>query len=86
MDKLRAKCWALRDNLKAAAVGNSEQVKSIDFMKQDSANFIFKAAKKSEAAEKMDTANSQLRSDFQQLEHYNRYLIGQGISKKGCYH
>ena len=86
IEKLRAKCRALRDNLKAAAVGNAEQERSIDFNKQGLANFSFKAAKKSEAAEKMDTANSQLRSDLQQLEHYNRYLIGQGISKKGCYH
>ena len=67
MNKLRAKCRALRDNLKAAAVGNAEQERSIDFMKQDLADFNFNAAKKSEFDERMETANNQLRSDLQQL-------------------
>ena len=64
MDKLRAKCGALRDNLKAAA---AKQEQSIDFRKQDLANFNFNAAKKGEFDERMETANNQLRSDLQQL-------------------
>ena len=62
MNKLRAKCGALRDNLKEAA---AKQEKSLVFMKQDSKDFNFNAAKKSEFDERMETAINQLRTDLQ---------------------
>ena len=75
--KWRAKCEALRDNLKAAAARNAEQDKSIEIFKQELANLKVKAAKKGEAIENMEKMNDQLRSELEQVEHYNQYLANE---------
>ena len=75
--KLSAECEALRDNLKAAAARNSEQEQSIDLLKQELADLKVNTDKKSEAMEKMEKENDQLRSEFRQLENYNKYLVSE---------
>ena len=75
--KLSAECEALRDNLKAAAARNADQEQSIDLLKQELANLKVNNDKKSEAREKMEKENDQLRSKLQQLENYNQYLASE---------
>ena len=77
LGKLSAKCEALRDNLKAAAARNAEQEQSIDLLKQELSDLKGNTDKKSEATEKMEKENDQLRSELQQLENYNQYLASE---------
>ena len=74
MGKWSAECEALRDSLKAAAAGNGEREQSIEVLKQELADLKVKVAKKGEAIENMEKMNDQLRSELEQLEHYNQYL------------
>ena len=74
LEKLNVECEVLRDNLKAAAARNAEQEQSIDLLKQEWADLKVNTAEKSEAIEKMEKENDQLRSEFWQLENYNQYL------------
>ena len=53
---------------------NAEQEQSIDLLKQELADLKVNTDKKSEAMEKMEKENDQLRSELQQLENYNQYL------------
>ena len=69
-----AECEALRDNLKAAAARNGEQEQCTEVLKLELADLKVKVAKKSEAIKKMEKMNDQLRSELEQLEHYNQYL------------
>ena len=73
LGKWSAKCEVLRDNLKAAAARNAEQ-DSTEVLKQDLANLKAKADNKGKAIENMEKFNYQLRSELEQLEHYNQYL------------
>ena len=77
MGKWSARCEALRDNLNAAAARNAEQEQSIEVLKQDLADLKDKVAKKGEAIENMEKINDQLRSELEQLEHYNQYLANE---------
>ena len=77
LGKLSAECEALRDNLKAAAARNAEQEQSIDLLKQELADLKVNTDKKSDAMEKMEKENDQLRSELQQLENYNQYLASE---------
>ena len=72
LGKLSAECEALRDNLKAAAARNAKQDQSIDLLKQELADLKIKTDKMSEAMEKMEKENDQLRSELQQLKNYNQ--------------
>ena len=67
LGKLSAECEALRDNLKAPAARNTEQEQSIDLLKQELADLKVNADKKSEAMEKLEKENDQLRSELRQL-------------------
>ena len=73
MGKWSAECEAFRDKLKAAAARNAEQEQSIEILKQELADLKVKVAKKVEAIEIMEKINYQLRSELEQLEHYNQY-------------
>ena len=77
MGKWSAECEALRDNLKAAAARNAQQEQSIEVLKQELADLKVKAAKKGEAIKNMEKMNNQLRSELEQLEHYNQYLANE---------
>ena len=81
MGKLSAKSEALRDNLKAAAPKKAEQEQSIDLFKQELANLSqyseAMVIKNSEAMEKMEKVNDQLRPELWQLENYNQYLASE---------
>ena len=77
MGKWSAECEALRDNLQAAAVRNAEQEQSIKLLKHEMADLKVKAAKKGEAIENMEKMNDQLRSELEQLEHYNEYMANE---------
>ena len=48
---------------------------------QELANLKVNAAKKSEAFDKMEKMNNQLRSELRQLEHYNQYLANENRIK-----
>ena len=58
----------------AAAARNAEQELSIEVLKQELANLKVKAAKKGKAIENTEKMNDQLRSELEQLEHYNQFL------------
>ena len=77
MGKWSAECEALRDNLKAPAARNAEQEQSNELLKQEFAELKVKVGKKGEAIEKMEKLNDQLRSEPEQLEHYNQYLANE---------
>ena len=77
LGKLSAECEELRDNLMAAAARNAEQEQSIDLLKQELADLKVNTDKKSEAIEKMEKENDQLRSELRQLENYNKYLASE---------
>ena len=77
LGKLSAEYEALRDNLKAAAARIAEQEMSIYLLKQELADLKVNTDKKSEALEKMEKENEQLRSELQQLENYNQYLASE---------
>ena len=72
--KWSAECEAWRDDLKAAAARNAKQEQSIEVLKQELADLKVQAAKMVEAIENMEKMNDQLRSELEQLEHYNHYL------------
>ena len=61
----------------AAAARNAEQEQSIDLLKQELADLKVNTDKKSDAMEKMEKENDQLRSELQQLENYNQYLTSE---------
>ena len=75
--KWSTECEALRENLKAVAVRNAEQEQSIQLLKQELADWKFKAAKNGEAIKNMEKMNNQLSSELEQLEHYNQYLANE---------
>ena len=77
LGKLSAECEALRYNLKAAAARNAEQEQSIDLLKQELADLKVNADKKSEAMEKMEKENDQLRSELRKLQNYNQYMASE---------
>ena len=81
LGKLSVECEALRDNLKGAAARNAEPEQSIDLLKQEFADLKVNTDKKSEAMEKMEKKNDQLRSELQQLENYNQYLASDAEGK-----
>ena len=65
------KCWANG----APSVRRYEIFQqSIESLKQELANLKIKAAKMGENIKKMEKVNYQLRSELEQLEHYNQYL------------
>ena len=68
---------ALRGNLKAAAERTAEQEQSIEVLKQELADLKVNAAIKNESIEKMEKIDDQLRSELEQLEHYNQYLANE---------
>ena len=74
MCKWSAECEELRENLKAATVRNAEKEQSIEVLKQELVDFKAKAAKKGEAIKNMEKGNDQLKSELEQLEHFNKYL------------
>ena len=69
--KCSNECEALRDNLKRAAARNAEQEQSNEVVKQELAGLKVKTVKKGKAIEKMEKMKDQLRSELEQLEHYN---------------
>ena len=75
LGKWSAECEALRDNIEAAAARNAKQELSIELLKQELADLRVKAAKKCEAIDKLEKMNDQLRSELEQREHYNQYLV-----------
>ena len=77
LGKWSTKCVALQDNLKAAAARNAEQEQSIEVFNQELADLKVKVAKKGEAIENMEEMNDQLRSELDQLEHYNQHLANE---------
>ena len=60
MNKLSIEIEALRGNLKATASRNIEQEKTINFLKQDLADFKFNASNESEATKRLEKYNDQL--------------------------
>ena len=75
-------CEALRDNLKAAAARKAEPEQAIEVLKQKLADLKVKAAKKGKAIKNMDKMSDQLRSEREQLEHYNQYLANECRRKR----
>ena len=73
---MRAECQTLLDNIKAAAARNAEKEQSIEVLKQELANLkeLKRAAKKGGDIAKMEKMNDQLRSELEQLEHFNQFL------------
>ena len=59
------------------AARNAEQELSIDLLKQELADLKVNTDKKSEAIEKREKEDDQLRSELQQLEIYNQSLASE---------
>ena len=74
MEKLSAKCRALRENLKTVGVRNAKEEKSNNLLKQNLAVCKVYDAKKREADGRLVEDNDQLLSKLQQVEHDNQYL------------
>ena len=81
LGKWSAKCEALRGSFKAAAAKNAEQEYSLVVLKQKLANLKVNVAKKGEANQKNGENDDQLRSELEQLEHYNQYLANEKRKK-----